>query len=41
MEGSSLRRMVGTYSALGTLDEISWRSGGQQEVEGKQEVRRS
>lgn len=24
MEGSSLRMMVGMYSALGTLEEISW-----------------
>lgn len=24
MDGSSLRMMVGTYSALGTLEEISW-----------------
>lgn len=24
MEGSSLRMMVGMYSALGTLEEMSW-----------------
>lgn len=29
MDGSSLRIIVGTYSALGTLEEISW----QEEVE--------
>lgn len=26
MDGSSLRMMVGTYSAFGTFEEISWRS---------------
>lgn len=28
MEGSSLRRMVGMYSALGTLEEMSWEQQG-------------
>lgn len=32
MDGSSLRIIVGTYSALGTLEEISWqREEGQEE----------
>lgn len=35
MDGSSLRIIVGTYSALGTLEEISWQEEeGQEEDEG-------
>ena len=29
MDGSSLRMMVGMYSALGTLEEMSWRQRGE------------
>lgn len=39
MEGSSLRMMVGMYSALGTLEEMSWGTTQEAAQEGPSHLR--